>query len=482
LIAGCQPASSEIDAPSAPYRGMELRVACPDQATANLVSSFGQTWARRQGAKVAIVRYDRPEVELNAQSADVWIIPPADLPRLVADGKLAPLPEKYSKRENPYTWNDLLPSYREQLLRWESKPHGFVLVGESPLCCYRQDLFKDAAVQTAFRKKFHHKLDAPNTWEQFAWLADYFREHAPGGQAGPSLPPLPRADAALDRLFYTVAASYARRAVPADEAPAADHENNVFSFHYEVKTGKPRIAAPGFVHALKRLQDLQKCRPPEPADQPEEAFRAGRAVLCLTDAPWLKVFQKTPALRDKIGVCRIPGGEVYFDFAKGERHQTPEGNRVPYLGGAGWLAVVPSSNERAAAAFDLLAELSGSKTSTQIFLGQVGPGGPIRAEQLHRERWDAFDLDTARTLKLQEALRETLLHRNLKNPVLCLRTSRQASHRAVLVKEIRAALLENADAERTLQNVADAWRKLDREQGLDAHKADYRRNLGLDAK
>jgi hypothetical protein len=219
-------------------------------------------------------------------------------------------------------------------------------------------------------------------------------------------------------------------------------------------------------------------------EHPEEAFRDGLAVLCLTDAPWLKTFQKTPALHDKVGVCRIPGGDRYFDFQTGQERQPQFGsvNWLPYLGGAGWLAVVPRSSRNTEVAFDLLADLAGTKTSMQIFLGAVGQGGPTRTRQLSPHRWDSFNLDDKRATHLRESLEETLMHRNLRNPVLCLRTPRQAAHRAVLVRGLRKALLEGADAKETLKNVAEAWSKLDREQGLEQHMADYRLSLGLLAK
>jgi multiple sugar transport system substrate-binding protein len=485
-----------VGAVVAPHQGIALRIACPTEATASLLRSRGQTWALRQGAKIEVLRYDPAAGPEAVGAADVWIISPAQLPHWAAAGQLAALPEAYTTRENPYTWMDLLPTYREQLVLWEGKPYGVPLIGESPLCCYRADWFKEPAVQSAFAKQFGRELVAPATWEQFAWLAEYFRAHRPSpASPGPasekgserstsSLPPLPRSDADLDRLFYTVAAGFARRAVPAGETRGAASQNpdDLFSFHYDLKTGRPRLAAPGFVHALKLLQRLQKCRPAEPADQPEEAFRAGRAALCLTDAPWLKVFQKTPALRDKVGLGPVPGGDRYFDYDQGRPHSTPEGNRVPYLGGAGWLAVAPRAGEHLAAAFDLLSELSGPRTSTQIFLGAVGAGGPVRIDQLDHQRWDAFDLDEAQALKLPVVLRETLMYRGLKNPVVCLRTPRQETHRAVVLKELRDALLKDTDAEKALRNVAETWEKMDREQGLEAHKADYRRSLGLLAK
>src|SRR6185437_4076999 len=306
-ISGCRPASTSIDVPVSPHQGVELRIACPTEATASLLRGPGQSWALRQGVILKILRYDfaKEKGPQTAGAADVWIIAPAELPRWAAVDQLAMIPADRTTRDNPYAWTDLLPIYREQLVLWESTPYGLPLVGESPLCCYRRDLLENPAHKTAFREKFGRELTAPATWEQFAQIAEYFQQKAKG-QSEPSLPPLPRDVADLDRLFYTVAAGFARRAVPADEARRADHQDDMFSFHYDLKTGRPRIATPGFVDALKQLQRWQACRPVEPADTPEEAFRAGRAVLCLTDAPWLKVFQKTPALHDKVGVCRVP--------------------------------------------------------------------------------------------------------------------------------------------------------------------------------
>ncbi|MGH7172799.1 MAG: ABC transporter substrate-binding protein [Gemmataceae bacterium] len=485
--AGCRPTSTPLDIPASPYQGIELTIACPTKATADLLRRSAQPWALRQGVALTIQQRDpsnpKDEGESKASAAaDIWIIPPADLPKWAAAGRLAAMPAAYQARDHALAWSDLLPAFRESLIQWQGKPYGLPVVGEAPLCCYRADLLNAAAHQAVLRKLFGRVLDGPATWEQFAQLAEYFRDHRVEGRSHPSLPPWPASDAGLDRLFYTVAAAFARRAVPSDEARRPDRENDLFSFHYDLNTGQPRLAAPGFVQALKLLQRLGKCRPKELADNPEEAFRDDRAVLCLTDAPWVKTFQKSAALHDKVGVCRVPGAERYFDFDKGIPHPTPDGNRVPYLGGSGWLAVVTRSSRHPEAAFDLLADLAGPKTSTQNFLRAVGHGGPTRTAQLYPARWDTFDLDEKQELHLREALKETLLHRHLQNPVLCLRTPRQAAHRAVLVKGLRKALFEDADAEQTLRAVAEAWRKLDREQGLAEHKADYRRSLGLRAK
>lgn len=484
---GCRPSPAIHDTPEPRQPIVELRIACPNEAMAALLRSRAQSWGMRKSVKTAVSLYDSwnqtGPLLPSSESADVWIISPADLPHRAAAGQLVPLPDVYRTPDNPLAWSDLLPTFREQLVRWDGKAYGLPLIGEAPLCCYRADLLKSPAHQLALRNAFGRNLDGPGTWEQFAQLAEYFRTKRVAGRPGPSLPPLPRNDADLDRLFYTVAAGFARRAVRDDEDRRSYRAEDIFSFHYDIKTGQPRIASPGFVHALKLLQRLQACRPAVLADQPEDTFRQGQAVLCLTDAPRLVAFQKTADLHDKVGVCRVPGGDRYFDFQTGQTKQ-PSGavNWLPYLGGAGWLAVVPRSSRSPEIAFDLLADMAGPKTSTQIFLGSASNGGPTRTSQLYRHRWDTFDLREKQAIHLRDLLEEALLHRNTKNPVLCLRTPRQAAHRAALVRGIREALLKGADAEKTLQNVAEEWRKLDREQGLEEHKADYRRSLGLLAK
>jgi multiple sugar transport system substrate-binding protein len=476
--AGCARTPTEPVLPPLEHVGVEVRVACP-KGPAALVREYGRAWAAREGARVEVLPYDPKAGPESAGPADVWVIPPAQLPRWAAAGRLAALPEAYRAPGGAYQWTGLLPMYREQLLVWDRAVYGLPLLGESPLCCYRSDLFADPRHQKAFRAKYGRELEAPATWEQFAAVAEYFHEHGPSGKPGPSLPPLPADDGALDREFYAVAAGLARRAVPADEAAGQDHLDEVFSFHYDLQSGRPRIASPGFVHALKVLRQLQRFRPPGVHAAPEEAFRDGQAVLCLTDASWLPAFQKAPGLRDRFGVCRVPGAGRWFDYRTGKERPAPEGNWVPYLGDRSLLAVVPQDAAHARAAWDLLASLTGPGDRSQITLEPRSGGGPVREQQLNRERWDAFDLDLARTRALRETLQQTLLHRGLKNPVLRLRTPDEAAHRAALVAEVRAALDHGSDPQKALDAVARRWVQLDEARGLERHRAEYRISLGL---
>jgi hypothetical protein len=153
-------------------------------------------------------------------------------------------------------------------------------------------------------------------------------------------------------------------------------------------------------------------------------------------------------------------------------------NRVPYLGGAGWLACVPRTSSRPDAALDLLADLAGPVRGAQAAL-EPKWGGPVRTEQLLRESWSAYDLDRRRSQALREALTRTLLQHGIKNPVLCLRTPDQAPHRAALVAELRKALLDGQAANKVLESVARQWEQSDAKKGEKVHLAEYRLSLGL---
>jgi multiple sugar transport system substrate-binding protein len=468
-----------VEGPPQPFKGAALRAACPAGAPAEVVGLYSRGWDSRNATTVEVRQLQAGQDPASVEGADIWVIPPVELPRWAAANRLLPLPSEYTSVDNPYQWNRLLPLYRQQLLVWgEGRWFGLPLLGESALCCYRSDLFADEKHKAEFTKKTGKTLAAPATWDDYAAIAEYFH----GANQSPSLPPLPADDDALEREFYTIAAVFARRAIAVeqDRNQQEQREDELFAFHYDLKTGKPRVDGPGFVRALRLMQRLQKYRAEQPAAAPELAFREGRAVLCLTDATRLREFQTTAALRDNFGVCRTPGGETYFDFFTGEERVSPGGNRIPYLGAGGWLAVVPKGAAHPEAAFALLAELSGPRVSSQVVVEPRWGGGATRDEHFRATRWDAFDLDAARTMALKEALRETVQHQGLRNPVLRLRTPDEATHRAALVAELRPALKDpQTDAAQVLTRVARRWEELDKARGEAAHLADYRISLGL---
>ncbi|HZT81774.1 MAG TPA: extracellular solute-binding protein [Gemmataceae bacterium] len=444
-----------------PYDGVVLKVACPGDPAAAAVGRYSRPWAAKTGAKVEVVRYDPAG---DPPAADAWVLAPAEMPRWAAAGKLLAVPDATRARDAAARWQGLLPLYRDRLLVWNHKTYAFPLLGEAPVCFYRADLFEEQGKRP------------PETWEAFADLAEHFQKT----RKSPSLPPLPDSADGLDRLFFTVAAPFVRRAVRGDEQPPPPTEE-MYSFHYDLKTGQPYLDAAGFVAGLRLLKRMQACRPEGASPAPPEAFRDGKAVLCLADASWVARFQKSDAVRGKFGVCRVPGSARYYSYPNGTEVPVKEANRLPYLGAAGWLAVVPKAAANAEAALALLAELTGPETSRQIVFEPEWGGGALRPEQLERGAgWNSFGLDAARQAELLSALRQSLEHPQAINPALRLRTPDARAKQRAVVEGVRAALAGGKEPAAALKAAADRWRELDRAKGAGEPLTEYRVSLGIE--
>jgi multiple sugar transport system substrate-binding protein len=478
LFIGCTRTTPVEEGPAPlPYQDQIVKVAVPNEWLAILLNRYKPSWMKKTGARVEAVAYTgTPDATANDTSA--WIIRPAEMPRWASSGRLLPVPAEYKAPAGAYNWVGLLALYREKLLRWAGEAYALPLLGESPLCFYRADLLADAGHQQAFRDQYQRDLQPPHTWDDFADIAEYFFSRKEPAKAGPSLPALPESAEELDYLFYSVAAPHVRRAVfQGQNRPVSDEE--LFSFHYNLKTGEPRIEHAGFVHALQLLQRLQRFRPAGFSAAPPQAFADGQAVLCLADASWISRFRKGLA-PTSLGVCEVPGSARWFRFRDCKEQAAPNGNPIPYQGAGGWIAVVPRSAPHPEAAFALFAELGGRATSVQIVFEPQWGGGTFREAHLQPDKnWYSFELDQEKTVRLREAIRHTLDRAGLKNPAVSLRIPDQQAYRQALVEQVRNALTANAGAKEALHKVTVRWKELDAAKDEKKRKNDYLLSLGL---
>jgi multiple sugar transport system substrate-binding protein len=479
IFSGCGTKAPSLRQLAVPYAGTTVRVSCPGDPSAAVVARYGQSWAAEAAAKIEIVRYDLNAGPELGPPADVWIIPPASMPRWANAGKLHAVPQEYTSASGKYAWGNLLSLYKNKLLVWDRKAWALPILGDATLCFYRDDIFRDPLHREAFKKKSGYDLTPPATWQQFADIAEYFHGQPRNGSPCRSLPPLPEDDDGLDREFYSVVVPLARRAAREDD-PRSPPSAETFSFHYDLDTSQPRIATTGFIRALELLQRLQPFRSTETTAEPPAHFQRGEAVLCLASPAWISRFQANPNLHGKFGICRVPGSSCIYDYRTGEEVRAIGSNRVPYLGAGGWLAVVPASCPQPEAAFALIASLSEPKTSRDVVVEPAWGGGVFRRDHLINAGWEAFGLDRKQTEGLVDILKETITHPQVKNPVLRLRTPDAREHQQALMAEIRVALLEGKGAAQALEDAAKRWREIDWEKNPQTRKAEYRLSLSLD--
>ncbi len=191
-LAGCNDSAPPAVQPK-PFPGVTVRIAAPDNAVVRaLLERHGRAWAERSGAQVQLAPPD--------SDADIRVFAPADMGKMVSQGRLADLSLDSEKGQGSYEYDRLLHYQIERTMNWGSKTFAVPLLGESVFCIYRSDLLEDQKhaaeldqrFHQAFRRRFHE--GGPATWQEFATIAEYFAAQSGwSGGAGRSLAPLPSA-------------------------------------------------------------------------------------------------------------------------------------------------------------------------------------------------------------------------------------------------------------------------------------------------
>jgi multiple sugar transport system substrate-binding protein len=482
IVSGCsRPAAVEPETEKPVFAGQVIKVVSPSETVTSLLKRYSRGWEKKVGARVEIAPAPSNGDLTKVPEANVWIVRTAEMPRWAAAGVLNPLPSAYRTASSDYAWSGLLPIYREKLLRWAGEVYALPVLGDAPLCFYRADLFADPVHMKAYHEKYQRDLGPPRTWDEFVDIAEYFFSNRSPGLLKSSLPPLPESVEDLDALFQMIAAPHSRRETYQEGGkPVSDEE--LFSHHFDLRSGQPRIDQPGFVRALQLLQKMRRFRPLGLSADPPEAFAKGPAVLCLAEAASIARFRASLA-SSALGICEVPGSSKWFRFRDGTEMPAPhEGNHIPYQASHGWVALVPRSAPHAEAAFALCAHLSDRTTGMQIAFEPQWGGGAYRLDHLtSSQNWLGFELDESRTRQLREATQQALNRPGLMNPVVRLRIPDQHVYQQVLVEQIRAALAKDLDSLQALQEVSRRWKSLDEARDAKKRIDEYRISLGLSA-
>jgi ABC-type glycerol-3-phosphate transport system substrate-binding protein len=443
--AGCLERPTTIDhQPARPFAGVRLTVAAADPGDRDLIRQLGRSWAARNGAEVRIA--DKPY----DGTADVGLIPPADLPKWAEAGRLAEVPAERKNPADPYRWDDIFRPYVVRLTTWGDRSCALPVVGEGMVLVYRKD---------GFDGKDGRPSVPPATWEDLI---------AAGEKLG--LPPLPATSDRLLAEFFTAAASYDRTAVGRLGAMDLMREReSFFAFQFDPKTGEPRLSSPAFVHVAKSFQQMQPYRSHQP--DAAAAFRTGEAKVGLLTLAELG--RAGPDAAEGLGIAPLPGARLTFDAnGKGQSTEREFVNRVPYLGWGGRLGVVSADCRAQEAAWDFLADAGMPDRGSLELLADVRWGaGPYRSGQLEarsRSRWYGYGLTAAETERLTTALGDNL-GPGVENYRIRLRTPDHAELDAALDSALRALVVDkqqkpadamskaNADWKAIIDRQRDKW-------------------------
>jgi ABC-type glycerol-3-phosphate transport system substrate-binding protein len=413
-------------------------------------------WSEQTGATYRLVEYEDGTAGKNdLPTGDLIVLPFVNLGEYAADDRLGPMPQTLVGGESATGWLDFFSGLRERVLNVAGAPTLIPFSCPVLTCYLRQDLLEKAG------------LKPPRTWDEYQALVDSSSKWAPGLSVVEPWGPDFRATMFLARGLASV------------KSPAG------FSVFFDIDTGEPRIDSPGFVRALGQSIAAVSKMPADvknltPADC-RRLILTGKAAMALSFEPGRsdgKPIERSAGIA--LSFVRLPGTrQIYSRTSKSWETPAEQGindaTLAPFTGlAAGVSKGIPA--KRAEAAWNLASFLSLDRYE-QAFANV--PKSVCRESQLSgTATWVSSDLRPNEFFGYCGATAESLRQSNISAELPVVGRPR---FRKALTEGLTAALEGKASPESALKSVADRWRAISKELGVDRVRDSYRKCLGLPA-
>ena len=191
---------------------------------------------------------EKAEFISGGKSVDLVVFYPAYIGDFASNGYLLPL-DSYIKKSDPHL-SDVITAFRKLYLGWAGKTYALPEDGDVHIFIYRKDILNNPAEQKAFKAKYHRKLTAPKTWDEYLRVGQFFTRKAGDKLAGKT----------LSRPFYGCA-EYGQRGF--SFAWFVDRWASSGQVYFD-KNMKPQINSPQAVAALQNMvASVKTCSPPD---------------------------------------------------------------------------------------------------------------------------------------------------------------------------------------------------------------------------
>jgi len=239
---------------------------------------------------------------------------------------------------------DVLPIYRDALMRWGDQWKALTTDGDLHLGTYRRDLFEDPAVQARFQAGYGRPLEPPRTWGEYRDIAAFFSGRAPPAPAPP-----------IGTLLAGTLEAYARNGqriwyLFSHAAAYASHPGYPGAMFFDPDTMVPAIDNPAWVRALEEFLDLRQFGPADASALDSQAVRQrladGAAAMNIdwADTGVLAGDPRRSRVAGRLGVFPLPGSEAVWNPATGRWDRLAALRSVTFLAFGGWIDVVPAAS------------------------------------------------------------------------------------------------------------------------------------------
>ena len=432
-----------------------------------------EPWEEQTGATVELNLIPFGELQdkvATAVSAGAFVGDVLNIPAymggdMMGNGFIEPVPEEVKAR---LQWDDIMPLYQQQT-EWAGVTYGYPWDGDFHSMYYRKDLIGDSDNQAAFKEKYGYDLRAPQTWDEYRDVAEFFTE---------DVDELPYGSVELIMRKNQGFHGYISRATCYSKMP----DNPAFLFDPE--TMDAQINNAGFVRAL---EDLVAILPYSPPDMPNfgfmenvQAFVGGATALDIqwADVGPMSVDPDLSVVQGKVGFAMSPGCAQTWDTRTGEWVEFPDVNYAPYAAFGGWQNLVPVNAQAKEAAIDLAAYYASSPVLTEASVTGGSGVNPARFSTVEDvDTWVASGFSQEDAEAYLSMIEAVLGH---PNAVFQLRVPGYVQYQDVLELAVSKAVAGQATPQEALDEAAAEWNAITDRIGRDSQKELYRASVGLE--
>jgi multiple sugar transport system substrate-binding protein len=202
------------------------------------------------------------------------------------------------------------------------------------------------------------------------------------------------------------------------------------------------------------------------------SFGSGESVFSDSwDDPFIQAMEPGNPLRNHVGAALSPGSRRVWNRRAGRWDDFPDVNYVPYVV-YGWTSGVPRSTPHKQAAFDFLGFYANRRNHrADMLVGRFGMN-PFRASDLDVDFWVTRAGWSPAVARSYVDTLERMA--NSRSRVLDLRIHRGQKYLYHLSVGVYRAITGRDSPQAALDAVAERWRKLTQQVGIDKQREAYR--------
>lgn len=462
-----------------PYKGKTITVIIP-KLSADLVRGpilkNKKEFEKKTGAKIRVVTPNWSETIKSIEQSlekdskffyDIYVVIGLWNGTLLSSGKdIAEVPQWVKDK---LEWEDVLPIYKNNILKWNNITYGIPYDGDNISLYYRKDIFENKSYQEKFLKQYGYELDVPKTWTQYKDIAKFFSGwdwdndgEIEFGVSGSRL----KGDVSLLK-FFAFAGAY-------NKSPNQD------CFYFDTNTMDAKINSKGFIRALDEYIELTNYGPKGMKNfaghDMRDAFVKGEVAMAIdwTNLGILASNSPYSIVADKTGYATLPGSNQVYN-AK-EKTWNNVYNAPSSISG-NWTLMVSNHSKNKKLAFEF-ASFIASKEKTKEYITDPSSGiNPSRYSHLDDlEPWMQAGFSKENAQGYVNTIKESLSNKNVLVDILI---PGGAKYYEILDYYVYEALIGNMSSEEALDIAAKEWNELTDTLGREKQKQYYKESLNI---